>query len=141
MSDGEAVAKVVPQTRNDVRRLWIILGYLSLTVAIVAAILFARHRRQEEMERTWQSATATIEDVRSIPAVQIESGRGGAMLYRVEILTRYNTDGAEQRRWIKVEQLPKSVSDIRFEEFRWKGKQCTVRWKSSQPDQVVAEVN
>jgi hypothetical protein len=140
MPDRDAAAKLIPKSHNDRKTFWTICGYLAMTIVFVAVALFFQHRRQREMEETWQSTTATIEDVRPVVASQVESQVGSAMLYQVEILARYSADGAEQRQWIKVGGLPKPRPDD-FQISRWKGKQCVVRWKASQPNQVVAQLN
>lgn len=140
MPDREAAAKLIPKSRNDRNRLWTVCGYLGLTILFVATALFFQYRRQQAMEETWQSAAATIEDVRPVIASQVESQVGSAMLYQVEILVRYSADGAEQRRWIKVENLPRRRPEG-SQISRWKGKQCVVRWKASEPSRVVAQLN
>jgi len=93
------------------------------------------------MEQNWNSATAIIEDVRPKEVTKVDTSRGGAMLYQVEILVRYKSSGADERRWIAVEQLPEVLSEAELQAFRWKGKQCIVRWKSSDPNHVIAEVS
>jgi hypothetical protein len=115
-------------------------GYLSLVVIFVATVLFFQHRRQQEIEATWQSATATIEDARPVVVSQVNSQFGGAMLYQVEVLAHYNANGFEQRRWIRIERRPGPGPD-KSQIARWKGKQFVVRWKASQPDQVIPELN
>jgi hypothetical protein len=138
--DKEAAIKILPKSRKDRRTLWSLGGFLGLMVVFVVAVLFFQHRRQEEMENSWQSATATIEDVRPVVVSQVNSKFGGAMLYQVEILAQYNANGFEQKRWIKIENLPRPNPD-ESQIARWKGKQFVVRWKASQPDQVVPELN
>jgi hypothetical protein len=140
MPDRDAAAKLIPKSRSDRQRLWTIYGYLALTSVFVAAALFFQHRRQQAMEETWQSATATIEDVRPVVVSQVNSQFGGAMLYQVEVLAHYNANGFEQRRWIRIERRP-GPSPEENQITRWKGKQFVVRWKASQPDQVVPELN
>ena len=141
MPDKEAAAKVLPKNQKDRKSLWVIGGCLALMVIFVVTVLFFQDRRRQEMENTWQSATATIEDVRPVIASQVESKVGSAMLYQAEVLADYSANGSEQRRWIKIERLPELRADVEFQAFRWKGKQCIVRWKTSQPDQVIAELN
>src|SRR5689334_18231150 len=102
MPDRDAAAKLIPKSRNDRKTLWTIFGYLALTVVFVSATLFFQHRRQQ-MEKTWQSATATIEDVRPAVVSQVNSQFGGAMFYQVEVLAHYNANGFEQIRWIRIE--------------------------------------
>jgi hypothetical protein len=86
MPDRDAAAKLIPKSCNDRKTLRTICGYLALTIVFVAAALFFQHRRQQEMEETWQSATATIEDVRPAVVSQANNQFGGAMLYQVEVL-------------------------------------------------------
>jgi hypothetical protein len=137
--DKEAAAKILPKSRKDRRTLWSIGGFLSLIVILVVGALVSQHKRQQEIE-TWQSAAATIEDVRPVVVSQVNTQLGGAMLYQVEILAHYNANGLEQRRWIRIERRPGSSPDEN-QIARWKGKQFVVRWKASQPDQVVPELN
>src|SRR5580704_3110334 len=138
--DREAAAKILPKSRKDSMTLWKIGAFLALLVVFVMTVLFFQHRRQEEMENSWQSATATIEDVRPVVVSQVNSQFGGAMLYQVEVLAHYNANGLEQRRWIRIERRPGPSPDGN-QIARWKGKQFVVRWKASQPDQVVPELN
>jgi len=140
MSDNEGVAKILPKNRDDRKTLWSIAGLVALIVVVFATVLFFQHRRQQEMEYTWQRATATIEDVRPVVVSQVNSQFGGAMLYQVEVLARYDVNGSEQRRWIKIERRPGPQPE-ESQMSRWKGKQFVVRWKTSQPDQVVPELN
>jgi ABC-type microcin C transport system permease subunit YejE len=140
MPDRKAAAKILPKSREDRRTLWSIVGFLALVIISVVAILFFQHWRQQEMEDTWQSATATIEDVRPVVVSEVNSQFGGAMLYQVEVLAHYNANGLEQRRWIRIVRRPGPSPD-ESQISRWKSKQFVVRWKASQPDQVVPELN
>jgi hypothetical protein len=140
MSDKEAAEKVLPKSRKDRKRLWTIAGYLALIVTFVAVALFLRYQKQKEIEDTWQSAQATIEDVRPVVVSQVNSQFGGAMLYQVDVLAHYKVNGLERRRWIRIESEPKRRPD-ESQMARWKGKQFVVRWKASQPDQVIPEPN
>lgn len=141
MPDKEAAAKILPKNPKDRKSLWVIGACLALMVIFVVTVLFLGDRRRHEMENIWQSATATIEDVRPVIASQVDSKVGSAMLYQAEVLADYRSNGLEQRRWIKIERLPELRADVEFKAFRWKGRQCIVRWKTSQPDQVIAELN
>ena len=140
MSDREAATKIIPKSRKDSRMLWKIGAFLALLVVFVMTVLLFQHRRQEEMENSWQSAPATIEDVRPVVVTQVNNHFGGAMLYQVEVLAHYNANGSEQRRWIRIESKPGPGPD-ESQIARWKGKQFVVRWKASQPDQVIPELN
>jgi hypothetical protein len=140
MSDRDAVAKILPKSRADRRTLWTLSGYLAVMVVFVVTVLFFQQRRRLERENTWQSAIATIKDVRPVVASQVDSQVGSAMLYQVEVLADYNANGSEQRRWIRIERLPGPSPD-KSQMSRWKGKQFVVRWKASQPNDVVAELN
>jgi hypothetical protein len=140
MPAREAAAKIFPKSRNDRKALWTIGGLFALIIVFVVIILFFQHRRQEEMDNSWKSATATIEDVRPVVVSQVNSQHGSAMLYQIEILAHYNANGSDQRRWIRVEGMPRPSPD-KSQIARWKGKQLVVRWKISQPDQVVPQLN
>jgi hypothetical protein len=137
--DRETAAKILPKSRKDRRTLWSIGGFLGLMVVFLVAVLVFQHRRQQEID-TWQSATAMIEDARPVVVSQVNNQFGGAMLYQVEILAHYKANGFEQRRWIRIERRPGPVPD-KSQIARWKGKQFVVRWKASQPDQVIPELN
>jgi hypothetical protein len=139
-SDKGVLAKIFPKNRNDRKTLWTMGGYLALMVIFVVAVLFFQHKRLEEIRNTWQSTTATIEDVRPVVVSQVNSQFGGVMLYQVEVLAHYNANGLEQRRWIRIERRPGPSPDG-SQIARWKGQQFVVRWKASQPDQVVPELN
>jgi hypothetical protein len=141
MPEKEALAELRPKNRKDQKRLLTIGGYLLIAIAVVTAIFVIKHRHREEIEQNWQVATALIEDVRFKEISRVESQRGGAMLYDVEVLVNYTSAGVEQRRWIRVEQLPEVLSEAQLQAFRWKGKQCFVRWNISRPDQIIADVN
>jgi hypothetical protein len=138
--DREAAAKILPKSRKDSMTLWKIGAFLASLAVFVMTVLFFQHRRQEEMENSWQSATATIEDVRPVVVSQVNSQFGGAMLYQVEVLAHYNANRLEQRRWIRIESKPGPSPD-ETQIARWKGKQFVVRWKASQPDQVIPQLN
>jgi hypothetical protein len=102
---------------------------------------YLRHRHREELESNWVCAVAFIEDVHHEQAGVIDSRMGGIILYKVTILVKYRSDGSEQERWITVDQSPTSLDGAKLQAFRWKGKQCTVRWRPSDPTKVIAEVS
>jgi hypothetical protein len=107
----------------------------------IAAVFYSQHRHREDLEHNWVSAVAFIEDVRHEQAGVVDSRTGGIILYRVAILVKYKSDGGDHERWITVAQTPVSLSSAELLAFRWKGKQCTVRWKPSAPNTVIAEVS
>jgi hypothetical protein len=141
MSGREAREKLLPKNRSDWSQIRKLCGVLTLVVIFIVTIFYIKDRRREDMDRHWQTAIAIIEDVRQRPVSRSESARGGAMLYDVEILVRYNSNGTELKRWIRVEQRPEVLAEAELQAFRWKGKQCFVRWKSSDPSWVIAEVS
>lgn len=141
MSNREAATKVRPKNRSD-RRLLMFLGASVISIVVfVATDIFLIHRHRQDIETNWQSSTATIEDVRFQPAIQVESNRGGAMLYDVQVLAQYSLDGTVQKKWITVQQPPRGIAEAKLEAFRWKGQTCFVRWKPNSPDQVIADVS
>jgi hypothetical protein len=141
MTEHEALNKIHPRTLKDRKSLWTIIGFLAFALITATAIFVLRQMDQEKREQTWQSTIATIEDVRPVIVSQVESQRGGAMLYQLEILIRYTANGIPQSRWTKVPQPPMSLESAQLDAARWKGQKCFVRWRTTQPDQIEAEVN
>ncbi len=141
MSGDEALTAIRPRTRRDWKTIWGIVGFVALAVVVVIALFILHTKEQEQIAQTWQSATATIEDVRPVIASRIESNFGGAMLYQLEVLVNYSANSVQQRRWLRIEQRPVSLTDAQLKVFRWRGQQCVVRWPVSQPNHVIAEVN
>ncbi len=141
MSDRDALGKIRPGNHGDWHQLRVLSGYLALVVVFVAVIFFLKHRHRVDVEQHWKCAMATIEDVQPKVVERVNTARGGAMLYEVEILARYQSDKGEQRRWIAIEQQPEPLADAELQSFRWKGQQCVVRWNPSMPEQVIAEVD
>jgi hypothetical protein len=141
MLEKDAWAKIRPRSVRDWHRIRVVGGYLALIAIFVATVFFFKHKRRDDLEQNWNSAIATIEDVRPKEVAPINTARGGAMLYQVEVLVKYKSDELDQRRWIAVEQLPEVLSEAELQAFRWKGKQCIVRWKPSDPNKIIAEVS
>jgi hypothetical protein len=141
MPERDAWAKLRPRSDRDWHRIRVLSGYLALIAIFFAAAFFFRHKQREEMEQNWKSATAIIEDVRPNAVAIVDTRRGGGMLYEVAILAKYTADGADQERWITVQQQLEPLGDAQLQAFRWKGKQCIVRWKPSDPNKVIAEVS
>jgi hypothetical protein len=140
MPDREAAVKVLPKNRKDRRILWTMAGYLVIIVVFIVVALFFQHRKQKEIEETWQSSPATIEDVRPVAVSQVNNQFGGAMLYQMDVLADYKVNGLQRRRWIRIESKPGRLPEESLMS-RWKGKQFVVRWKASQPDQIIPELN
>jgi hypothetical protein len=140
MSGHEALTAIRPRTRSDRKALWGIVGFIVLAVAVVIALAIFHRKDQEQIAQTWQSATATIEDVRPVIVSHREGIYGGAMLYQLEVLVEYTANGTQQNRWIRIGQQPTPLADAQLKAFRWKGQQCIVRWPASQPGHVIAEV-
>ncbi len=112
-----------------------------VVIVVVSALFFFKHRHHDYVEQNWKCATATIVEVRSKEIEQVNSARGGVILYEVSILAKYTSGGTEHEQWIVVEQPPVTLAELELETFRWKGQQCVVRWKLSEPDQMIAEVS
>jgi hypothetical protein len=108
---------------------------------LLQQFFFLKHRHHEDVVQNWKCETATVVDVRSKVIEQVNSVRGGAMLYEVSILAKYLSDGVNREQWIVVEQPPVTLAEVELETFRWKGQQCVVRWKLSEPDQMIVEVS
>ena len=141
MSDRDALGKIRPGGSSDWHQIRVICGYLAVSAVFVAVVFFLKHKHREDVEQNWRCATATIVDVRSKVIEQVNSARGGAILYEVSILAKYVSSGVSREQWIVVEQPPVTLAEVELETFRWKGQQCVVRWKLSEPDQMIAEVS
>jgi len=107
----------------------------------VAAVFHVKHRHQLERERSWSSAIATIESVRPRLVAQFDSSHGGTLLYDVDVLAKYPVDGGMREQWITLSQSPKKMETVRLQEALLMGKHCVVRWKPSDPNNIVAEIN
>jgi hypothetical protein len=141
MPNRDAWAKLRPHSDRDWHRLRVLGGYLAMIAIFIAAVFYSQHGHRADLDRNWASAEAFIEDVRYEQVGVIDSRLGGIILYRVAILVKYKSDSGDHERWITVDQRPVSLSSAKLLTFRWKGKQCTVRWKPSDPNAVIAEVS
>jgi len=129
-----------PKTRSDWRVVIWACVCLCSVIIFVAAVFHVKHRHQLEREQNWTSAIATIESVRPRLVTQFDSSYGGALLYDVDVLAKYDLDGTAREQWIMLSQSPKTMETVRLQEALLKGKHCFVRWKPSNPDDIVAEV-
>jgi hypothetical protein len=141
MPNREAWAKIRPSGGRDWHQLQVLGGYLAAIALCVAAIFYLKHLHREDLEQNWSSSTAIIEDVRPEQIGVVDSKAGGAILYRVAVLVKYKSDSGGQERWISVDQRPESLPAAKLQAFRWKGSQCIVRWKPSDPTKVIVEVS
>lgn len=133
--------KLRPRSDREWHRIRVLIGYVTVIAIFIVASFVFRHEHRKEMEHAWRSAAATIEEVRPKAVTAVESEGGGGMLYEVAILVKYTSDGVDQERWITVQQQLETLEDAQMQAFRWKGKECIVRWKSSDPGKVFAEVS
>ena len=138
---SKALPSVLPKTRGDWRVIIWTCVCLFGAVVFVATVFYVKHRDQVEREQTWASAIATIESVRPRLVTQIDSARGGTLLYAVDVLAKYPADGGVREQWITLSQSPKTMDTVRLQEALLTGKQCFVRWKPSDPNAIMAEVN
>lgn len=141
MPNKEGWARIRPNGRRDWHVIRILSGYFVLIAIFFATAFFMRHKQREEMEQGWEGATAVIEEVRPTAAVLVNTNRGGGMLYEVAILAKYTADGVDQERWITVQQQLETLDEAQLQAFRWRGKQCIIRWKPSDPSKVIAELS
>ena len=63
------------------------------------------------------------------------------MFYDVQVLAAFSVNGVRQERWITVDQPPKMLASVEFEEAHWKGTQCVVRWNPSNVSQIIVELH
>jgi hypothetical protein len=141
MPDREALRKLRPRNRVTRKQLLAITAYLAVAIAAAAGLAYLKDRTQRYREQSWPTAIATVEDTRTKLVGQAGGIQGAGMLYSVEVLVRFYVDGSPQERWIAVEQAPRNLDSVQFQERLWRGKQCFVRWNPSNPAQIVAEIN
>lgn len=133
MSEHEALRAIRPRTRRDWKTMRSIAGFIALVCLIVIALFIFHRKEQEQIAQTWQSATATIEDVRPVIASRTDSELGGAMLYQLEVLVRYPSNDIQQRRWIRIGQRPTSLSDAQLKVFAGKANNVLFAGQSCNP--------
>lgn len=141
MSDKEALNRIHPRSRAARKQLLAIFGFVALAVAAVVGLTYAKYKTQQYREENWDSAIATIEDVRTSLVSANSSQFGGRMLYDIQVLAKFSVDGAPQERWIKVDQMPENLDMAQFHERLWNGKRYVVRWKPSNLDRIVVEIH
>jgi hypothetical protein len=141
MPERDAWYKLRPRNDREWHQIRVLSSYLAFLALFLAAVFFFKHRHVEDIEQNWNNATAIVEDVRPQLAAQVESQRGGGMLYQVEVLVKYKAHGVDRERWITVQQQLEPLAEAQLQAFRWKGKQCIVRWKPTDPSNVIAELS
>ena len=141
MPDGQALDKIRPRSRAARNQLLAITGFCLLAGGALAIIIYSKHSTQQYREQNWNSAVASVEGFRTSLVGQENGQAGGGMIYDVEVLAKFAVDGSPQERWIKVDQPPKSLDSLDFQERIWKGKSYFVRWKPSNPNQIIIELH
>jgi hypothetical protein len=141
MPNRDAWTKLRPHGDQDWHQLRVLGGYVALIAIFICTNFYLKHRHREDLDNNWVSALAVIEDVRYEQMGILDTKIGGVILYRVAVLVKYQSDGVDQERWITVDQRPTSLVGAKLQAFRWKGKECTVRWKPSDKNHVIAEVS
>lgn len=141
LSNSAALHSIKPKRRSDWQSLAKLAAYGLLGIVSLAGLLYNKHRQQVSRERDWSSALATIQDTRIHLASQNNSEFGGAMLYEVEIQARYSVHGEVRAQWTTISQSPKPLADALLEAHLLTKKQCVVRWRSSDPHHIVADLN
>jgi nitrate reductase NapE component len=140
MPDREALRRIRPRSNANKRQLIRFIVFVVIGIAIVGAFVYVKGRMQRYREENWESAVATVEDVRPKLTGQFNNITGGGMLYNAEVLAKYPLNGATQERWILVEKSAANLDWINFQRHLWIGKTYVVRWKPNHPDQVEIEI-
>jgi hypothetical protein len=141
LSNRAAWQLIRPRTHADRRSLVKLAAILAALALFVATLLHIKHRDQEIREQTWQSAPATIVDARPLLWMQAHAQGGGAMLYQVEVLARFQAGGKQRERWITISGAPLRLPDAQFKAYLLKGKTCVVRWRTSDLAHPIAEIS
>jgi len=141
MSDRDALKRIRPKDRKQRRQLTSIVGFALIGVLGAGTLGYLVRKSREYREQNWASADATIEDSRPQLIGQVNGQAGGEMLYEVKVLAAFSVHGNPQERWITVDQQPKSLDYATFQRRIWKGKHSFVRWKPSNPNQIVIDLH
>jgi hypothetical protein len=139
--NSAALRSIRPKKPSDWQSLAKLAACVLLSIVCVAGLLYNKHRQQISRERSWASALATIEDTRTHLATQSNSQFGGAMLYEVEVQTKYSVDGEVREQWTTISQLPKLLADAQLQAQLLKKKQCIVRLRPNDSNLIVADIN
>jgi hypothetical protein len=117
------------------------VGFILGGILVIAALVYFAQESREYREQNWDSAVATVIDTRTHLVAEVGGNFGGRLLYEVEVLASYSTNGSPHERWITVDQTPKTLDYAEFQERIWKGKQYFVRWNPSNPNQIVIDLH
>ena len=128
-----------PQTRSDRRSLLLVLATFSCAISAAGGLRLVQQHWQQVRELTWHHARGTIQQVRPILVGQAHSQGASVMLYEAQVLVTYSANGQAKQDWITVRQTPKTIAEINIATIRWIGAGCTVRWNSSNPNQMDVE--
>jgi hypothetical protein len=117
------------------------IGLVFGAILAVICLFYVKQRTQLAREQNWSTAVGRIEDTRTTLVSRVDSMYGGRMLYEVQVLAAFFVNGSQQKRWITVEQAPKTLASAQFEEAHWKGTQCIVRWNPSNRREIAIELH
>jgi hypothetical protein len=140
MPEREALRRLRPRDQSSKKQLLKIIAVAMAAIAGVGALTYTRYRVQQYRQQNWDSAIATVEDVRPKLVGQINSQFGARMVYSVEVLAKYSADGTTQERWIPVAHLPTSLDGVYIDKRMWTGNRYFVRWRPFHPDRIEIEV-
>jgi hypothetical protein len=140
LSDTETPNEILPRTRSDRNQLAMVALVFGAILAIIG-LFYVKQRNQLAREKGWPSAVAMIEDTRTTLVSKVDGMYGGSMLYEVQVLAAFSVNGSQQKRWITVQQAPKTLASAQFEEAHWKGTQCIVRWNPSNARHIALELH
>jgi hypothetical protein len=140
MPEREALRRIWPRDKASKKQLLGIVAVVALGIAAVGALIYPRYRTQQYRQENWDSAIATVEDVRPKLVGQLNSQYGGGMVYSVEVLAKYSVDGVMQERWIPVAHSPRSLDAVYINKRMWTGNRYFVRWQPLHPDRIEIEV-
>lgn len=81
-----------------------------------------------------QTSPATILNSRIVRAGTMDTYYGSAILYRIEVLARFNQNGVSQTRWIRASE-PASSDALQLRILNLP-QHCTASWPVNRPDSV-----
>jgi hypothetical protein len=141
ISGRNAFEHIRPRTPKERNQLLAVMAIILVGILGAGTLMYVAQRSREYREQNWYSAMATIKDARTQLVAEVGSQYGGRMLYEVQVLAAFSANGSSQERWITVSQPAQNLDYAEFQERMWRGKQYFVRWKPSDPDQIVIELH
>lgn len=143
MSDEEGLRRIQPRSRRDWRQLIFLVTVIVLSAAALIGLRYVLHRTEQSRVQNWRTGIATIEDVRGQLAATFGAAyddRGGAVLYNVQVLVRFQDGASRREEWVPVGDYPRRSDLLELDKRYWPGKSYPIRWNPANPRQAVIDL-